>query len=155
MKSMAFEELNAADRNQGASPAVEARLREEVRRLAVARRPRPMVALAIAASLILLVAASIVLVRQLGAGTSPSETSIADAGAGETLTDFVPLGYHAVPTESTHIVRLEVSRKVLASFGLLAMDAPDPSESGTFLADVIIGDDGIARAVRFVRPVSH
>ena len=151
---MAFDELNAADKDMGASPAVEARLREEVRRLAGSRRRMPMAALAIAASLILAVAASLFLVRYQDA-TTPLATSVADSGDEDTLTGFVPLGYHAVSSESTHIVRLEVSRKALASFGLLAMDAPNPSESGTYLADVIIGDDGLARAVRFVRPVSH
>jgi hypothetical protein len=52
-------------------------------------------------------------------------------------------------------VRLEVSRKALASFGLLSMDSTGATDAETVLADVIIGDDGLARAVRFVGPVSH
>lgn len=152
---MAFDKLNADERNLGASPAVEARLRAEVRRLANPRRRIPTAALAIAAGLILVVAASLVVLRQSNDGTTLPANSVAGAGDEDALTGFVPLGYHAVPSESTHIVRLEVSRKALASFGLLAMDATNASESGTYLADVIVGDDGLARAVRFVRPVSH
>ena len=152
--SMAFDDLNAAERTLGASPAVEARLREEVRRLAAPRRRMPFAAMAIAAGLILVVAASLVVLPQSHSGSSPV-TSVAGVGDEDTLTGFVPLSYHAVPSESTHIVRLEVSRKALASFGLLEMDATNPPESGTFLADVLIGDDGLARAVRFVRPVSQ
>ena len=52
------------------------------------------------------------------------------------------------------IVRLEVSRAALASFGLTPIDALDGSASGTALADVLVGADGLARAVRFVRPVA-
>ena len=152
---MAFDELNAADRSMGASAAVEQRLRAEVRTLASSRRPAPIAALAIAASLILVVAASFFLVRLDSGVTTPQATSASQSGGDDPLTGFVPLGYHAVSSEATHIVRLEVSRKALASFGLLAMDATNPSESATYLADVIIGDDGLARAVRFVRPVSH
>ena len=153
--SRALDALDAADQSMGASAAVEARLRAEVRRLADPRRGMPTAALAIAASLILLVSASLWVVRQNQRDIAPQVTSVAGSSAEDTLTGFVPLGYHAVPSESTHIVRLEVSRKALASLGLLAMDATSPSESDTFLADVIIGDDGLARAVRFVRPVSH
>jgi hypothetical protein len=152
---MAFDELNAAERNLGASPAVEARLREEVRRLAHPRRRMPTPALAIAASLILVVASALVVQHRNNSGAMSPATSVAGASDEDTMTGFVPLGYHAVPSESTHIVRLEVSRKALASFGLLAMDATNASESATYLADVIVGDDGLARAVRFVRPVSH
>jgi hypothetical protein len=67
----------------------------------------------------------------------------------------VPLGYNRSSAGPTHIVRLEVPRKALESFGLLSMDTTGAPESDTVLADVIIGDDGLARAVRFVRPVSH
>ena len=39
--------------------------------------------------------------------------------------------------------------RALASFGLASIDA---GSSANVLADVLVGDDGLARAVRFVRP---
>jgi hypothetical protein len=47
---------------------------------------------------------------------------------------------------------MQVSRSALASFGV----APPGGDltSPSVLADVVIGDDGLARAVRFVRVIS-
>ena len=43
-------------------------------------------------------------------------------------------------------------RTALASFGLTPPDAAaDIRSTDTVLADVLVGDDGLARAVRFVR----
>lgn len=70
----------------------------------------------------------------------------------EVATDFMPLPYSAVPLTNGQIVRLEVPRSALVSFGLLPVDSVDRAPGGTVLADVIVGDDGLARAVRFVRP---
>ena len=54
-----------------------------------------------------------------------------------------------MPVTNGQTVRLELPRTVLSSFGLDAGSA-----SGTVLADVIVGQDGLARAVRFVQPSS-
>jgi hypothetical protein len=48
---------------------------------------------------------------------------------------------------------MEVPRTALASFGLASPDMQSGSSSRTVLADVLVGEDGLARAVRFVRPV--
>jgi hypothetical protein len=149
-----FDALNASDAHMQASPHVEATLRAEVRARA-ARRPRrwPSTALAIAASLAVLIGASSWLLRDAGRGDLP--TPQGPDAAGEPLTGFLPLDYSRSPAGPTHIVRLEVPRTALASFGLLSMDSTGSPESDTVLADVIIGDDGLARAVRFVRPAAH
>ena len=149
-----FDALNKADEPMTASPGVEARLRQEVRARATRRSPISAVSLAIAASLAMIIGASAWFLRDATRLDVPQPQALSDA-AGESLTGFVPLGYNRIPAGPTHIVRLEVPRTALASFGLLSMDATGSPESETVLADVIIGDDGLARAVRFVGPVSH
>ena len=56
--------------------------------------------------------------------------------------------YSNVPVTNGQTVRLELPQAALALFGIEADDA-----FGTVLADVLVGQDGLARAVRFVRPV--
>lgn len=68
----------------------------------------------------------------------------------EIATEFFPLDDlgTALPTDELQIVRVRLSRSALAAFGL-PYDAAQARERVT--ADVIIGADGLARAVRFVR----
>ena len=73
----------------------------------------------------------------------------------EVVTDFVPLLYAGVPVRNTQLIRLEVSRSALSSMGLASFDVPGSHASPTVLADVMVGDDGLARAVRFVLRVSQ
>jgi len=61
----------------------------------------------------------------------------------------MPLTYSGVPISGGQVVRLEVPRTALAAFGLTA-DAQTAPSTDTVLADVVVGDDGLARAVRFV-----
>ncbi|MET0622344.1 MAG: hypothetical protein ABW250_05140 [Pyrinomonadaceae bacterium] len=74
----------------------------------------------------------------------------ADARAQEIATEFIPLmqGAPYQPAEGAHLVRVELPRSALASFGL-PVGAESPG--GRVKADVLLGDDGIARAIRFVR----
>jgi hypothetical protein len=81
----------------------------------------------------------------LGAGGSRA------ASTGEVSTAFLPLPYSGVPMSDGQIVRIEVPRAALARFGLLPVDSVSTEITGTVLADVIVGEDGLARAVRFVR----
>jgi hypothetical protein len=68
----------------------------------------------------------------------------------EVVTSFLPLTYGPVPMTDGRIVRIELPRSSLAALGLLL--AEDVSaERDTVLADVVVGEDGLARAVRFVR----
>jgi len=66
----------------------------------------------------------------------------------EIATDFMPLGVPLTPLESGQVVRISVPRTTLAAFGLPVNyeRAGEPVK-----ADVLLSDDGIARAIRFVR----
>jgi hypothetical protein len=149
--SQALAALNRADASEmGTSSRVQAVLMAEVRSRAAARRRSYLLTLATAASLALIVSASIWWMR------APIRLSpVSSVASREVVTDFLPLPYSGIPTSTLHIVRLEVPRHALASFGLGSFDAVDPAASITVLADVLIGDDGLARAVRFVRSASH
>ena len=73
-----------------------------------------------------------------------------DARAQEVATEFIPLVQAGPYTqaEEGHLVRVELPRSALASFGL-----PVNAEAtgGRVKADVLMGQDGVARAIRFVR----
>lgn len=72
------------------------------------------------------------------------------AGREEITTNFIPLtqGYSLAMNEGGQLVRVELPRAALSSFGL-----PVNSErlDEPVKADVVVGYDGIARAIRFVR----
>jgi len=146
----ALRALRDDDAEGGASPAVEERLRAEVRRIRRARRRRNYAVVAGIAAAIVITA---VPVRRMFQEPPPAARSAADtapAPVAEVSTEFFPLIYSSIPTTTGHLVRLDVPRSALASFGLadppFAGTAPD-----TIPADVLVGDDGLARAVRFVR----
>jgi hypothetical protein len=85
------------------------------------------------------------------AGAASAAGAAGAASREETATAFLPLIYSNVPITNGQVVRMEVPRTALASFGLASIDVRDGSSSGTVLADVLVGEDGLARAVRFVR----
>ena len=76
------------------------------------------------------------------------------ARVAEVTTEFMPLAYSSVPSTNLQIVRLAVPRAALVSFGLTPPEPLDRTSTDTVLADVLVGDDGLARAVRFVRPAA-
>jgi hypothetical protein len=65
----------------------------------------------------------------------------------ETKTDFIALSY-AAETESGQIVRVKVPSSMMVSLGVAANVE---RESKMVNAEVVIGDDGLARAIRFIR----
>ena len=67
-------------------------------------------------------------------------------------TEFFPLTYSNVPARGGYVVRMQVPRSALASFGATSFTAAD-NGSPNVLADVVIGNDGLARAVRFVQVI--
>jgi hypothetical protein len=73
-----------------------------------------------------------------------------DSYTAEVATDFLPLTYIAdsAQMDSGHVVRVKMPRSALVSFGL-PMNYERASE--LVKADVLIGDDGLARAIRFVQ----
>ncbi len=80
--------------------------------------------------------------RRAGAESAPIYTEIA--------TEFLPLmeAESLASVESGSIVRVELSRQALVALGL-PMNAERANEP--VKADVLIGEDGLARAIRFVR----
>ena len=136
------------DRTLSASPGIEARLLTEAIGITRVRRRRAYTA---AGALALLAAAVAIPVWRTATQwvSAPDASNIASSAraAAEDTTEFFPLMYSNVPVTNGQTVRLELPQSALTSFGL---DADDPS--GTVLADVVVGQDGLARAVRFVRP---
>jgi hypothetical protein len=144
LRAVAVDDARAAP-----SPWVERRLREEVRAIATRRR-RARVAFALVAILMLAAVIPVWRASRRVAPAASADTAVRRAeSASEVASAFLPLPYSDVPITDGQIVRLAVPRAALASFGLAPADFID---SGTVMADVIVGDDGLARAVRFVRP---
>ena len=147
---IARDDAGDADR---AAPRIERALLAELRARRTPERPRSIsriVGLAMAAALLLGLAGPVWIVTR---GTRPSGHEAASGAAPpvEITTAFLPLAYSAMPLTDARVVRLEVPRTALAAFGLAPIDAVDTTRTGTVLADVLVGDDGLARAVRFVR----
>jgi hypothetical protein len=72
------------------------------------------------------------------------------AGDSEYATDFFPLAYGSdqKPMESGEVIRVQMPRSALIAFGLpVSVEQADKPVK----ADVLIGEDGLARAIRFVR----
>ena len=148
-----------ADEESGlsASPVVEANVMAAFSDVVRARRRRTrriVSALGVAAVAVA-VAVGVSKVRSRNSGASGLQTSdLTLQTSREVTTAFMPLAYSGVPIADGHVVRMEVPRASLVSFGLLPadiVDTVDGARGGTVIADVIVGDDGLARAVRFVR----
>jgi hypothetical protein len=150
------------DESLGTSPEVRDRLLAEVHAIARPRWNR-MRMLQLAAAAILFVAIALpawysarrssVVTRD--AATEPFDNAQGRPGQAlvrEETTDFFPLAYSNVPAPGGYVVRMQVPRATLDSFGV-AEFASSEDRSGTVAADVLVGGDGLARAVRFVREV--
>ena len=72
----------------------------------------------------------------------------------EVTTEFMPVGYMSVTIlqEGGQIVRVEVPRSRLVNFGLpVNMERSHEKVK----ADILVGVDGLARAIRFVQVVDN
>jgi hypothetical protein len=72
------------------------------------------------------------------------------AGESEYATDFFPLAYGGdqTPMESGEVIRVQMPRSALIAFGLpVNVERADVPVK----ADLLVGEDGLARAIRFVR----
>jgi hypothetical protein len=80
----------------------------------------------------------------------PGTNFEAASGDDEITTDFLPLSYgsNLSPLDDGQVIRLELPRSALQSFGLPV----NVERAGERVkADVLLGHDGVARAIRFVR----
>ena len=91
-------------------------------------------------------ASSIARLRRPGS-TSPGFS--ADNG-GETFTDFMPIGFGGspIPMDGGQMLRVRLPRSAMLAYGLPVN--PDRADE-PITADVIVGNDGMARAIRFVQ----
>jgi hypothetical protein len=69
--------------------------------------------------------------------------------ATDTASDFIALSPSSYPLGDGMVVRVELPRSAPALVGL---PIPGGDISGTVTADVVLGQDGMARAIRFVQP---
>lgn len=147
-------QIAAIDATAGASAEVRARLLEEVRARRDERRNSLMKMSTLAAGLFL---ATALPVWQLATRPAPDvviRTAPPSGGGGtEVATVFYPLRYSDLPMTQGSVVRLAVPPTAFAALGVEPLDWIG-SQPDTVLADVFVGEDGLARAVRFVRPVA-
>ena len=89
-------------------------------------------------------------VYQNASGRDARPAPAAPAGGEEIATDFIPLTQDArlAASEGGQVVRVELPRTALQRFGL-PMNVEHAG--GRVKADVLLGYDGVARAIRFVR----
>jgi len=139
------------DERVGASSGVGLRLLAEVQAIADARRRRMMV-LSLSAAAAVVIAALVPAWQSWQSKGDRSTPLDAPVVSRELVTEFFPLTYSNVPARGGYVVRMQVPRSALASFGATALAADGASQH--VLADVVIGDDGLARAVRFVKVIN-
>jgi predicted transcriptional regulator len=147
----ALRAIAADEQTRGASPSVEARVLAEVR--SMARRRMRTRAFMVAAAAALFVAMALPVWQPSTRDEVVADRDPAAAGATgthEEVTEFFPLTYSSVPVRGGQVVRLQVPRAALARFGVSEFHAADDG-AATVLAEVVVGNDGLARAVRFVR----
>jgi hypothetical protein len=135
-------ELRRQHQQVAAPPFLETRLRAAAR----SARPAAMVrrwAWAAAAAIILGVA------LWRGNRTSPASTAVRIQPV-EITTEFIALpGSETLPAPlETSILRVRVPKGELRQYGF---DVPPPDTGEMVGADFVVGDDGLARAVRLVR----
>ena len=135
----------------GSSSAVGLRLLAEVQAIAEARRRR-MLILSLSAAAAVLIAVLVPTWWSWRSAVDQPQQAEAPVITRELVTEFFPLRYSNVPSRGGYVVRMQVPRAALASFDV----APIAGDTGSqhVLADVVVGDDGMARAVRFVRVIN-
>ena len=139
-----------ADVTSGASPAVRERLLEEVRARRRSHRAATIKMYALAAGLMIATALPVWQLASRPSIEPPSRVVATPNGEAEVATGFFPLVYGAVPVTHGNIVRVAVSPAAVAALGGQPAGV-NTSSTDVLLADVVVGEDGLARAVRFVR----
>lgn len=123
---------------------IEAVLRGAFRANRQRGRRRQMSFALIAASILLTLASAL-----LRVGPNPVPAAVR-APRMERATPFLPMAGRELlaPIEYGHVIRVRLPRATMASFGLPVNEA----RTGELVsADVLLGEDGLARAVRFIQ----
>jgi hypothetical protein len=147
-------QLRAALRSVEGVPPDEEALRAQFRamRLADAKRTavehggrrRLPLAAAAAAAVVLAVAAALAALLPLDDGAEPAAAAAPRDEAPAIVGAFQPLLHSPglPPSEAYSVVRVRIPLSALAV-------VPGTTESGTIEADLLVGEDGLARAIRF------
>jgi hypothetical protein len=150
-------QVAVADATRGASSAVREQLLEEVRARRRTRRVAAIKMYALAAGLVIATALPVWQLTTRPSERSPGALTVgarravtSPGGDAEVATAFYPLAYGAVPVSHGNIVRVAVSPAAVAALGVETIGV-NTSPNDVLLADVVVGEDGLARAVRFVR----
>jgi len=146
----------AADANVEAPPRVEDGLRiayREARRAAPAVEPTRGFGLRAAREWLWAGLAAAVVAAALLAVSRPLRTpggpTVAEADPDEAFTPLV-YGDPWSDVEAVQVVRVEMPRTALAALGYVG-SAPVPDVATAVRADLLVGNDGVARGIRFVR----
>ena len=81
---------------------------------------------------------------------APAKPAPQQESARSVTSEFMPLGYSDPSPGAYQIVRVKMDRSSLAQFGVPV----NPDREELLDADLLVGDDGMPRAVRFVTFVS-
>lgn len=146
--------LAADEEASGAADGVRVTLLEEVAR--IRRRRRLTAARSVLLACVLIFVVAMFQTRHIVPTADPAKYRADVGGANaspeqELVTAFFPLVFGDVPAGSGRLVRIEVPEETVARFGV-QIPPTSAGRTPTVLADVLVGDDGLARAVRFVRP---
>jgi hypothetical protein len=136
------------DAQNGASLKVQARLLAEVRSIGARRRRRLFTAGLLTATAASVVGALVVGQRSGSRVPAPVDSPVPQVR--ELATAFLALPGAAAPAANAYLVRLDLPRTALTRLGLGQVETFDSTASATILADLLVGEDGVARAVRFV-----
>lgn len=136
---------------QNASPALEERLRAAFR-VRVSHRRRRWGYVATVAALAVL-AASLYLVWSARTHKKGSDQQTAGIAPGRQRSEFIALPYaqSEVPLEQPVIVRVQIP---VSELGVMGMPVAHATAGESVNADLLVGQDGIARAVRLVELTS-
>jgi hypothetical protein len=112
------------------------------------RGARIAVGLSLAASVLIVVSLSVGLQRPVPAPGASQAVAATPAPSASAETAFMVLpGAEALPRlESGRVIRIEIPESELSAVGLWP-----PAHAGAVQADVLVGQDGLARAVRLVQ----
>ena len=103
--------------------------------------------LLVGSALMLRKAAETPVVRGTVAAAVDDDAASASDTGDEVATDFIPLNYDPAPAGTTSVVRVQLPREALTAFGLPVNE--DRTED-LVQADLLLDEDGLTRAVRFV-----
>jgi len=144
----ALHDVMQSEADLGASVSVQARLQSAVRQRSTARQRHRQIAWVAAAAAIVIVVSGARWYFAPGPAAlqRPQQAQVdAPSSTDAVPVDFLPLPYANVPTSNGQIVQIVLPASAMASFGL------DPSSAGgdAVNADVFVGEDGLARGIRF------